>query len=248
MAKRGGLSQGFHVGGYDLSGDASSIIRCATPRVLLPATGLDKSAVERINGHAGGEIAFNTLFNDATDQQHAALKALASTDVGVMWLLRPGVGRGGVACAMTAKQASYDWARGDDKSLLGSVEMLSVPGFPLEWGFQLHDLTKETHTSGSNTASNDDNGAGSSNGLVAYLQVFSVTGTSVTITVQDSANDSTFATLVSFSAQTGRASERVSVSGTVDRYLRLASTGTFTEAIFAVVVRRGTAADEVDLS
>ncbi|NIV28256.1 MAG: hypothetical protein GWN58_01720 [Anaerolineae bacterium] len=40
------------------------------------------------------------------------------------------------------------------------------------------------------------------------------------------------------------AAERVTVAGTVDRYLRVTSSGTFTSADFAVMVRRGESVDD----
>ena len=40
------------------------------------------------------------------------------------------------------------------------------------------------------------------------------------------------------------ASERKTVSGTVNRYLRLTTTGTFVNCIFAVAIRRGEAVDD----
>ena len=41
--------------------------------------------------------------------------------------------------------------------------------------------------------------------------------------------------------------ERVTVSGAVERYLRVTTTGTFTNATFIVTTRRGTSADDVTL-
>ena len=63
----------------------------------------------------------------------------------------------------------------------------------------------------------------------------------------DSANNSDWADLVSFTAVANGnepASERVSVTGTVNRYLRVTSTGTFSNAKFIIAYRRGTAQDD----
>lgn len=76
-------------------------------------------------------------------------------------------------------------------------------------------------------------------GAQAYLQVTGFTGTSVTVTVQESADNATWSTLAAFTAVTAApAAQRVSAVGTVSRYLRVITTGTFTSATFAVAVMR----------
>ena len=74
-------------------------------------------------------------------------------------------------------------------------------------------------------------------GAQAYLQVTQVTGTSVTVTVQHSPDNSTWSTLAAFTAVTAApATQRLTASGTVGRYLRAITTGTFSAASFAVAV------------
>lgn len=103
-------------------------------------------------------------------------------------------------------------------------------------GVMLHDLEAETATG--NFASVDQ-AASSSNGGVANLNVTAFTGTNVTIKVQDSANNSTWADLITFSTVTGATSERATVTGTVDRYVRaIISAGTFTSVTFTVAFAR----------
>jgi hypothetical protein len=74
-------------------------------------------------------------------------------------------------------------------------------------------------------------------GAQAYLQVTQVTGTSVTVTVQHSPDNSTWSTLAAFTAVTAApATQRLTASGTVGRYLRAITTGTFSAASFGVAV------------
>jgi len=73
------------------------------------------------------------------------------------------------------------------------------------------------------------------------LQVFDFTGTDVTITVEDSTNDSAWASLVAFTAvASSPTTERVATSDstTVDRYIRVATStsGGFSDLDFAVMV------------
>ena len=79
-----------------------------------------------------------------------------------------------------------------------------------------------------------DNGASSLFGGVGHLHVVSFTGTDATIKITDSANDSTFADLISFTQVTAVGAERLSAAGTVDRYARVELTGTFTSITFSV--------------
>lgn len=79
--------------------------------------------------------------------------------------------------------------------------------------------------SGVTSAGSLDNGASTSNGGATYLQVSSLTlggYTSITVTVQDSPNNSTWATLATHTVATSAPyAERISVSGTIDRYTRV---------------------------
>jgi hypothetical protein len=84
-------------------------------------------------------------------------------------------------------------------------------------------------------------------GAQAYLQVTAITGTSVTVAVQDSADNSSFTTItgLTFTAVTAApAWQRLATANnaTVRRYLRVITTGTFNPATFAVVFSRNLAA------
>lgn len=67
-----------------------------------------------------------------------------------------------------------------------------------------------------------DNGASSANGGCGHQHVFAKSGTtpSLTTKIQHSADNSTFADLITFTAATTVTSERVTVTGTVNRYVR----------------------------
>lgn len=67
-----------------------------------------------------------------------------------------------------------------------------------------------------------DHGAATANGAVAHLHITARSGTSPTNTtkIQHSTNNSTWVDLVSFAAKTNVGAERVSVTGTVNRYVR----------------------------
>lgn len=83
-----------------------------------------------------------------------------------------------------------------------------------------------------------DNGASTAAGAKAFLHVTAFTGTNVTIKVQESPDNSTWADLITFSTATGATSESGTASGTIDRYLRVDISGTFTSVTFAVALAR----------
>lgn len=194
-------------------------------------------------GHGDGKIAFNAFFNPDAGQSHAALSSLPTSDVLVMYSVSTTADD--PVAMLSGKQVNYDWTRGADGALMGTVTVDASAGVALEWGKLI--LAKTSH-SGATNGSSVDNGASSANGVAAQIQVFSVTGgTSMTALLQDSADNSSFATIITFTAVAAGANptaERKTFTGTVRRYLRAASSGTFTTAVWAMAYRRGTAQDD----
>ena len=248
MAKSSGLGQQFYIAGYDLSGDVGSLSGVGSPRQLLEITSINKSAVERLNGRSDASLSFNTFFNDAAAQEHAALSGLPTADRLVLWGVSGSTGD--AACAFPAKQMNYDGSRGADGSLAFSVDVVA-DGIASDWCELLTD-GKVTHSSAGSSTSRDDWSATSA-GLVAHLQIVTAASGTPTVTIQQSSDNGVsdaWATLASFTAG-GYAStptaERITVSGAVERYLRVTTTGTFSNAQFVVATRRGTAQDDVTL-
>jgi hypothetical protein len=242
MAKSSGLGQNFYINGYDISGDVGAVNTAASPRETLDVTAINKSAFERLLGRAGGTIEFNAFFNDAALAEHAALKGLPTTDVNILWALGTSVGSS--AKAMVAKQLNYDGSRGSDGSLSFTVSAENNSVAP-EWAEML-SAGKITHSSAGSNSSRDDS-AQTTAGVAAFLHVFDINSGAPTVVIQDSSNDSSWGTLVSFSAVSDGAeptSERVTATGDVERYVRITTTGTFSNAVIAVAYRRGTAQDD----
>ena len=152
MAKRSGLAQQIFVHGYDLSGDVGAISNCGSPRALLDVTAINKSAIERVNGLSDGNLEFNTWFDDAALAEHAALKGLPTTDRIVLYLMGGAVDD--VVAGLVAKQVNYDWSRGADGSLQGTVQC-QANSTPLEW-LKALSAGEDTHASAGSSASKDD--------------------------------------------------------------------------------------------
>ena len=246
MTKSSGLSQQFLIGGYDLSGDVGSISNAASPRGILEVTAINKAGKERLYGLADGLLEFATWFDDAALLEHIALKGLPATDRNVLWAFGGSIGS--VAAMLIAKQINYDWTEGQDRSLAGKISC-QANGTPLEWG-NLLTPGKVTHSGATNGASQNDL-ASSAYGIIGYIQCTAFTGTTVTVIIQESSDNAAgdpWATKLSFTAITGaQSAERKTATGTVEQYVRVSSSGTFTSAAIIVAYRRGTAQDEVTL-
>ena len=239
MSKQSGLGDNLYVGGYNISGDVGQLGRIGGGPALLEVTGIDKSAVERLGGKRDGSIDFTAYFDDAALLEHVALSPLPTADALLTYFR--GTTLGNPAAGLEAKQVNYDGSRGEDGSLTFDVNAIAN-GYGIEFG---RSLTAGVRTdTGATSGSSIDYGATIGQTLLgaqAYLQVFDFTGTDVTVTVEDSTNDSAWASLVAFTAVTsGPTDERVATSGstTVDRYIRVttSTTGGFSDLDFAVMV------------
>lgn len=240
--KTHGLGDNCYVGGYDLSGDIGSLSKISGSQATLDVTGIDKLAYERIGGKRGGEIAWTAFFNTAAGQAHPVLSVLPTSDVQVSYFHTTAIG--GPAASMLAKQVGYDPTRAADGALTFNVQALSQ-GYGLEWGVQLTDGIRSDTTGTAGTAL-DQTTVSTVLGWQAYLHVTAITGTSVTVTIEDSADNVTFTALSggAFAAASSVGAQRLAggATDTVRRYVRVTSSGTFTAASFAVnFVRNETA-------
>jgi len=250
VAKSGGLGDALYIQGFNASGDIQQLGRIGGGPALLNFTGIDKSAYERQGGLRDGAFEMTTFFNHVavTGGTHEKLAALPRTDVIVSY--GRGTALGDPAASLVGKQVNYDPTRGDDGMLTFGVSA-QANGFGIEWGQQLTaGIRADT---GATNGTGIDTAASLSFGGQAYLQVFSFTGTDVTVKVQDSADNATFADVAGFSFTqiTGGAplAERIALSNTATlrRYLRATTvtTGGFSALSFAVNVIKNEAAGVV---
>lgn len=239
MSKQSGLGDQLFVGGKDVGGDVNAIGSLSTPRATLAATGIKVSAMERMFGLRDATAEFTVFFNTASDAAHETFKGLPTTDVHAMYCRGEGIGN--AAYCIVGKQLDYAPTRGDDGSLTFAISIPSAAD-GADWGVQL-TAGQDTHASAD---SNDsfDNGAAKAFGWQAYLQVFSIGSGSADIVIETSSDDGavdTFATLTDaeFTTVTGATTERLessSATAAVERYLRVTTTGTFTDLVFAVAI------------
>lgn len=169
---------------------------------------------------------------------HDALSILPTTDTIASYFR--GTAIGNVAFSTGGKQINYDWTRDTTANMTGKVEV-QANSFGGLWGTQITPGIR-TDTAAANGTSNND-GASTAFGAEAYLQLISFSGTSVDVAVQDSADNSSFANVagLDFGAQSSApfaARLATANNATLRQYVRVATTGTFTYARFAVMYRR----------
>src|SRR5690242_13496094 len=241
--KTGGLGDMVLLGPYDVSGDYQALGGISSPRGTFDQTGVNKYAYERSLTTQDGSVQATTFFNPGMEANalHGLAKTLPVTDV--QFGYGRGTSLGDAAAVCVSKMINYDPTMNQDKSLTFALNV-QANGYGLEWGEQLTPGVR-TDTAGTNGTGVDFTAVSTAFGWQAYLWVTGVTGTSVTVKLQDSADNSAWTDLsgASFTAATAAGAQRLQGgrTDTVRRYVRAVSSGTFTSASFAVVFCRNQA-------
>lgn len=238
MTKASGLGDNLYLSGNDISNDVGSLSKISATLATLEVTGINKSAHERLPGLRDGKVQFAPWFNQTG--AHAVLSTLPTSDV-ILSYFR-GTTIGNPAAALYGRQLNYDGKR-DAKGGLTLDVTSDGDGYGLEWGLQLTAGIR-TDTTATNGSTLDLGSApAGSYGAQAYLHVFGVTATDVTVTIQHSTDNASWGTLASFTAvatANANSAQRIATSNTtaVDRYLRAITTtsGGFTSLEFAVMI------------
>jgi hypothetical protein len=238
--KTSGLGHHFAFGGYLIGGDIQSADMHGGI-APLDVTDITQSAHSRIGGLRDGEISVVAYMNPAAAQEHAAFSPLTRADVLTMYVAGSTVG--GPALSQNSLQLNYDPTRAPDGSLTEKVDC-QADRYGQEWGVLLTPGPR-TDTAATNGASYNQ-GAATAFGAQAYLQAIALTGTDVTVTIQHSANNSSWSTLMAFTeivsgnSNLPQSAQRISISNssTVDQYLRAITTtsGGFTSFKFIVAI------------
>lgn len=247
MAKSSGLGMNHYQAGYDLSDDIGSFAKIGGGPALLDVTPINKLAFVRLGGLRNGEVSLSTFHDPTAGQEHTVFSALPTGDQHSMTTI--GTSIGSAAACMVGKQTDYDPTRAANGMLTFKVDGVSN-GYGLEWGVLL-TAGLRTDTAATNGTSLDG-AAASTFGAQAYLQLTAFTGTDVTVKLQDSADNSTFADIsgMAFTQVTAaHKQQRIATvnTATIRRYVRAVTvtTGGFTSATFAVALVRNQVAGQV---
>lgn len=232
MAFIHGKSAAVLVDEFDLSAFLNTFDGAATADTAEVTT-FGSSAKSYVAGTKDATISLGGFFDGSVGAVDEVLQAALGSSA-LISLAPAGIGTIGNRCSLAdclATSYAVSATVGDAVSVTAEAQ---VTGGMLP-GVVLASLIARTATG--QTAS-VDNGASTSNGAKAFLHITAFSGTDVTVKVQESADNSTWADMITFTQATAAGSQSGTASSTIDRYLRVAITGTFTSVTFAVTIAR----------
>lgn len=186
-------------------------------RAVGDTTTFADAGAKFVPGLAGGALTLNGFF-EAGAAVHGELNSSVGVDNGLLVTAAPdGLAVGKPAFIAVGDMTDYDVSASVSDPVSFSVE--SQPDDGVDWGVSLHDLVARTATADGTSV---DGTAATTGGGVASLHVTAASGSLPTLTVdiQDSADDVTFVDILTFTQATAATSERKTVSGTVRRFVR----------------------------
>jgi hypothetical protein len=237
MPYRHGRSTDVILGKYDISrylNEASASMSLETAETSTFGT----SAKTYIMGMNDATVSLSGLFDGDVNAVNAVFEDIINNDLTPAFTISYDGGLGiGNSCSLgVAKQTSYEISA-------PVSDVVSVSGeFQVTGGIrQGRIILGESVQTSSTLSASVDNATSSSIGLTANLHVTANTrNTASTIKIQHSADNSTWVDLITFAVvgSSTITSENLSVSGTVNRYLRAnttltAGTGSITLTISA---------------
>lgn len=241
MTKSTGMGAQLWVGGSDLGADTNSLSKIAGGPAPIVMTDITQSGIARKGGERDGGMDVVSYWDPAAGASHSVYSALPRSDVLVTYANGTTIGTWAASCQ--ALQIGYDGNRQQDGAFLLNVNTMA-DGYGLTWG-QLATAGRRVDSAAT--------GAGSVSpldqltttpgafGLIMFAHLFAFTGTSVTIKLQDSPDN------VTYTDVTGATTGALSAAGAVriatgainvNRYIKVVTTGTFSNADFAVSVYR----------
>lgn len=246
MTKTHGMGDQLWIGGTDLGATTNSLTRANGGPAALDLTDITQSAFERKGGERDGGMTVVSYWDPVT--AHPYYSALPRTDVIATYAHTTAIG--GASANLVAKQIGYDGNRGQDGSYLLTVDM-QANGYGLQWAFQ---ATAGKRTDASATAAaavsplDQLTTTPGAFGGVMWVQVFSIGSGTPTIKLQESSDDAVGdpyadVTGATTGVVTAPAAYRVELGAIdVERYVKVVTTGTFTDLVMAVsFVRHRTA-------
>jgi hypothetical protein len=214
MTTMHGSKARVYAGAYDLSGFLSSFSASASADTAEVTT-FGAVAKTYIAGVRDGTLSGEGYWDGDPNAVDAVLSAaLGTVTIVSYWPQGDSFGASGRA-AETTGPTSYEVSSPVDGAATISLELQSSGGL-----HYVRSLLPKTTVSGNGNGSALDNTAATSNGGVGYLHVFGVSSGSLAVKIQDSADNSVWADIITFTAATTGGAQRVAITGTVRRYVR----------------------------
>lgn len=225
-------------GGANLSGDSRSIGNIGLQYDTAEVHGFDASLKERLVGQADAMFGpYQALFNDTPAATgpvqpgaHITLNAsgqpVASAFIGSG--AAPAIGD--PAYSMETQQTSYTLVATNSDAVVINADFTTRGNASTSAGWGVA-LAIGAALSATDELDSVDNGAATTAGATAVLHITQSAGAMASndweITIEDSANDSDFSTIGTFTADGSEATaESISIAGTVRRYVRAVATKT----------------------
>lgn len=210
-----GKNAKVYVAGYDLTNYLNSIETPKTADTAETST-FGGNTKTYIPGLVDATMQAEGFFDGSASAVDEVLNSIFGVN-GSLWSWYPqGDAVGGFGYGLKLIKNSYNIMATIDDACKISIGGQSIEG--RDRIVSLHALGEET-ASGNGTAV--DNGAATLNGAVAYIQAPAVTGT-VAVKIQHSTNNSVWVDLMSFTdVSADNTAERITVAGTVNRYVRV---------------------------
>lgn len=216
MAVAHGKQTRIYLNGYNLTGffrkSSSELMRETAETTVF---GLDDKTY--LPGVKDATASLEGLFDGAVDGVEEVLLAALAADPTILNILPQGDALGNVAHGLTTLETKYALDASKDDVVSLNTELQSNAG---------RDRLLVQHALGSEVATGQsasiDNAVQTTNGGVGYLQVPDIAGiTNLSVLIQDSADNSAFATILTFAGVTAdRGRQRIEIAGTVRRYTR----------------------------
>ncbi|MBE3590008.1 MAG: hypothetical protein IMW98_08395 [Firmicutes bacterium] len=222
MAFSHGSKTKVYVNGYDLSAYFKSAKYQAKVDTAETTT-FGAAAKTYIPGLPDATVSLEGIYDGSPNAVDQVLQA-ALGKPGVMVLLPQGDGNGSVGYGLSNIETSVEIDSPVDDVTGISAEVQSTSG--MERITTLHPLQAEA-AAGNGTGI--DQTAATSNGGAGYLEM--VSGSSVTVKIQhsnDNGSTDPWADVVAFTAASGGSAQRVAVTGTIKRYVRVTWSGAAT--------------------
>lgn len=251
MAKQSGVGvERLFIDGNNVSGNIGSLGTVAARRALTDLTDITQSAFARTGLLQDGQMTFNAWWDGtAVTGAHQVLKGLRNSGI---CSFTHGTALGDPVASILAHQVDYAIPRGPDGTLAATIDMESTGGAPLEWGVLLTSSSGQpyqTFASAGNGSDVDELGGAPTStayGAALYVHVLSLSGTSVTVKVQDAATLPTYSDVAGLTttaitpaaAPTAQRVVTTSPTATIRRYTRIVTTGTFTNAVIVAALVR----------
>ena len=219
------------VGGYNLSGDALTFGSLDNRYEGVDCTGWNETVRNFLSDDRlqVGVRGFQALMNDATGRAFTELKDAPNTSQ--VSLLFGGGGEpapGDPAYLLPSVQIMDTASMDGGKGVINADFLMDASQYTANFTTPAAVvLADETSISSTTSYTSADQAAQTTNGWTANLHVTATSSGNFALVIEDSADDSAWATLGTFTSTAGSvAGEFLSGTGTVDRYVRLTATRT----------------------